>query len=234
MPVDSTHESAHPTPTSILPDGRDGERSAARQEIIAGSVLVLMTALGGIYFFFRPEPAAFDHWVRVSSTSGSWFTTVTTLRYPLVVILGSVFFAAVMVARNRVRALACLIAPPLALIASELVIKPLVGRTIGGVLSYPSGSTVGAAALATAAVLVSPRRWRPITAVVATLFALWMALAVVALRWHLPSDALAGLAFGVGVVLLVDGFVWEVHRNLINTWLRHRRPHGLFIVNATG
>ena len=71
--------------------------------------------------------------------------------------------------------------------------------------SHPSGSTVGAAALATAAVLATPSRWRPVTAVVATLFSLWMAVAVIALRWHFPSDALAGVAFGVGVVVLVDG-----------------------------
>jgi membrane-associated phospholipid phosphatase len=32
-----------------------------------------------------------------------------------------------------------------------------------------------------------------------------MALAVVALQWHYPTDALAGLAYGAGVVLVVDG-----------------------------
>jgi len=78
------------------------------------------------------------------------------------------------------------------------VVKPLVGRTLGGVLSYPSGSTVGAAALAAAGVLASPRRWRPWIAGPASAYALWVALAVVALRWHYPTEALAGLAFGVG------------------------------------
>jgi membrane-associated phospholipid phosphatase len=29
-------------------------------------------------------------------------------------------------------------------------------------------------------------------------------LSVVALRWHFPTDALAGVAVGVGVVLLTD------------------------------
>jgi membrane-associated phospholipid phosphatase len=32
----------------------------------------------------------------------------------------------------------------------------------------------------------------------------------VALRWHYPSDALAGAAFGVGVVLAVDGILQMV------------------------
>ena len=30
-------------------------------------------------------------------------------------------------------------------------------------------------------------------------------IAVVALQWHYPTDALAGVAFGAGVVLLLDG-----------------------------
>jgi membrane-associated phospholipid phosphatase len=213
-------------PTSLHPDRSDDEGGAARREVMVGSALVLVTVVGGIYFYFRPQAGEFDHWIRVSVTNGSWFTTVTTLRYPFVVILGSMFFAAVTVTRNRARALACLIAPSLALITSELLIKPLVGRTLGAAPSYPSGSTVGAAALATAAVLVSPSRWRPITAVVAALFGIWMAVAVVALGWHFPSDAVAGLVFGVGVVLLVDGSASEAHRRLTMRWLHDRRSRG--------
>jgi hypothetical protein len=59
-------------------------------------------------------------------------------------------------------------------------------------------------------VLASPARWRAVTVVVGSVFALWMALAVIALQWHLPTDALAGLAYGVGVVLVVDGSAWKV------------------------
>jgi undecaprenyl-diphosphatase len=211
--VDFNCDSAPPTAPSIT----SGRHRAARRELISGSVLVLLTAIGGVYFYFRPQPADFDHWIQISPTSGSWFTSVTTLRYPLAVILGSVFFALLTVTRDRVRALACLIGPPLALIAGELVVKPAVGRTIGGLLSYPSGSTVGAAALATAGVLACPRRWRSIAAIAATLFGLWMAVAVVALGWHYPSDAFGGLLFGTGVVLLVDGSATEAHRHLMTT-----------------
>ena len=84
------------------------------------------------------------------------------------------------------------------------------GRTLGGVYSYPSGSTVGAAALATVAVLAAPPRWRAATVVVAVLVSLWMSAAVVSLHWHYPTDALAGLAYGVGVVLVADGAAWRV------------------------
>jgi undecaprenyl-diphosphatase len=116
-----------------------------------------------------------------------------------------VLAAAAVVRRDRARALACLVGPPLALLLCELVVKPLVGRTLGGALSFPSGSTVGAAALATAAVLVTPVRWRKVAVVMAAAYGLWMAVAVVSLGWHYPTDALVGLAFGGGVVLLADG-----------------------------
>ncbi len=93
---------------------------------------------------------------------------------------------------------------------SELVIKPWVGRTLGGGLSYPSGSTVGASALGTALVLAVPVRRRTVAVVAASAYALWMAVAVVSLQWHYPTDAAAGLAYGTGVVLLLDGVACRV------------------------
>ena len=86
-----------------------------------------------------------------------------------------------------------------------MVAKPLVGRTLGGGLSYPSGSTVGAAALACAVVLATPPAFRTVSVVLGSLYAFWMTLAVVAAGWHYPTDAFAGLALGVGTVLLADG-----------------------------
>ncbi len=67
------------------------------------------------------------------------------------------------------------------------MIKPLVGRTLGGSLSYPSGSTVAAAAVACAAVLATPAAWRVVTVTVAAAYALWMTLAVIAARVALPD-----------------------------------------------
>ena len=101
--------------------------------------------------------------------------------------VGSVVAAAVVFRRDRPRAVACLVGPALALVTCELVVKPAVGRTLGGVYSYPSGSTVGAAALATVAVLATTARWRAATVVVASLVSLWMWTAVVFLHWHYPD-----------------------------------------------
>jgi membrane-associated phospholipid phosphatase len=189
------------------PDPRDHQ---ALVETAVGVVLVVVVAVLGVYFSFRPGATPMDRWLLrpVPNTQGGWFTAVTWLRYPAVTVVGAVVAAAVVFPRDRARALACLVGPPLALLTSELVAKPAVGRTLGGVYSYPSGSVVGAAALAMAAILAAPARWRPLTTVVAAVFALWMSIAVITLHWHYPTDALAGLAYGVGVVLVVDGVAW--------------------------
>jgi hypothetical protein len=184
----------------------------AKRELVAGLVLVGLVLIAGLYFAYRPTPVVVDGWFSflVTAAKGTWFTGITDLRYPAVILSGSVVAAAVTFRRDTPRAWACLIGPGLALVTSELALKPAVGRTLGGVYSYPSGSVVGASALAAAVVLAVPARWRSVTAVVAAVYAMWMALAVVAGQWHLPTDAAAGLAYGSGVVLIVDAVAWAV------------------------
>ena len=106
--------------------------------------------------------------------------------------------------RDRWRALACLIGPPAAAVLDQFVIKPLVGRLYQGELSFASGSVTVIAAVGTAWVLAVPRRFRVAAAVVGSLSVALMIVAVIALRWHYPTDALAGIVLGVGVVLMVD------------------------------
>ncbi len=141
----------------------------------------------------------------IPGSHASFYVAITWFRYPWVVVAGAVVIAAVTVTHDRFRALAYLVGPPLAVLIAEELVKPLVGRTLGGALTYPSGSTTGATALATAAILATPGRWRWCTAVLAGAYALWMTVAVVALRWHFPTDALAGALLGAGVVLICDG-----------------------------
>lgn len=176
-----------------------------------GAGLLVAVAVVGLYLAWRPETTFLDRWFQqlIHPSSTPVFADVTTLRYPAVIVVGSVLVAALAFPTDRLRALGCLVSPSLALATCELVVKPLVGRHIGTGLSYPSGSTVGAAALSTALVLAVPRRWRLTTLVVAIGYTLWMSVAVVALGWHYPTDALAGAAWGIGVVLVVDGAVWR-------------------------
>jgi membrane-associated phospholipid phosphatase len=118
-----------------------------------------------------------------------------------------VLAAVVVVGRDRRRAVACLVGPAMATVLVEWVVKPAVGRHYLGVLSFPSGSVTVVASLAAAWTLAVPgwTRW-PVAAVGVVLTGS-MTVAVIALRWHYPSDALAGAAFGVGMVLLLDGLL---------------------------
>ena len=195
-------------PASGVPD-RD--RSSG-WELAVGVGLLVVVAIGAFYFADRPRSTALDGWVfaAVPDVGRSTLSAITWFSRPAVIIVGPVLLAWLVWRRDRARAVACLVSPILALVTSELVIKPVVGRTLGGALTYPSGSTVGAAALAVAAVVATPAHWRVLSAAAATAYTLWMALAVVALRWHYPTDALAGVAYGAGVVLVVDGAAWRI------------------------
>jgi membrane-associated phospholipid phosphatase len=214
---------AAPPAVPVPPSARD---RSARLELVVGGVLTLVTVIGGVYLAIWPGPGLIDRWVLdvVPVHKTSAFTVVTQARFPLIVVIGAIVLAAVTVSRDRARALACLVGPPLALGTCELVLKPLVGRTLGGALSYPSGTAVAASALATAMVLATPARWRVVSGVLAGSYALWAALAVIALQWHLPTDALAGCTYGVGIVLMVDGLAWPGLRMLQRGVDRRRRP----------
>ncbi len=203
-------------------DGAGGRRfrDGPQAELVVGAGLVGVVLVGGAVLRAWPAPDALDHlvWhVVPSGTTTPLYTWMARLRAPAVAVAATALFL-VTVGRNRWRALACLVGPLVALVLSELVVKPAVGRTLGGSLSYPSGSTVGAAAVATAAFLAAPRRLRPWVAVVAAAYAGLMAVAMVATGSHYPTDALAGLAFGAGVVLLTDGALARAGR-----WWGRRR-----------
>lgn len=111
--------------------------------------------------------------------------------------------------RDLARAAASVAGPALAVVVTERVAKPLVGRhlTVLGGNSYPSGTVTAVAALAALAVLVVPGWWRLGAAIVAAAAVVATSAAVVALRWHFPTDTLGGACVGVGTVLAVDALL---------------------------
>jgi membrane-associated phospholipid phosphatase len=122
------------------------------------------------------------------------------------VLIGIVVLVVVALTQDWVRAVVCAIAPLGAVLVVDQVAKPLIGRQIGGVVgSYPSGTVTAVSALAAAAVLVSPRVFRAVTAVLAAALVVGICAAVVVLRWHYPTDALGGACVGIGAVLFLDG-----------------------------
>lgn len=193
-----------------MPDRRSARGREATLELVLGALLVGAVAIGGLWFALRPASGRLDGRLLdlVTGSQSRWFIDMANSHHPWVIVTGAVIAAVVAFPQDRFRSLACLVGPPLALLVAELVVKPAVGRTLGGSLSYPSGSVVGAAAVATAVVLATPVRWRAVTAALGAVYAVWMTVSVIALRWHYPTDALAGLAWGVGVVLLVDAASW--------------------------
>jgi membrane-associated phospholipid phosphatase len=110
-----------------------------------------------------------------------------------------VLFALARGRRRLALALACVLA--LAPISAD-VLKPLLaephvgfGRTIGAG-SWPSGHSTASMVLALSAVLVTPRSWRPVAAVLAVAFVAVFGAALLIRLWHMPSDVLGGWLLG--------------------------------------
>ena len=98
------------------------------------------------------------------------------------------------------------VAVPVAAGLAELVLKPLVGRTLMGALSFPSGTEARVFAVAAVfAVLMAdpvrpriPAAVRLAAAVAVLLAAVAVGVAMVALNQHYFTDTLGGAAVGTG------------------------------------
>lgn len=182
--------------------------SDGRTETIVGGALVALVVVAAIAFRFHPGAIFLDHWgfsFIHPAIGDTLYKRVTQLHSPSILAAGSILAALVVVSRDRLRALACLVAPILAVVAVEWLLKPVIARRYAQVLTFPSGTTTVVASVATAWVLAVPRRFRPVVVVIGVFLAGLECIAVIGLQWHFPSDALGGVVFGAGVVLLVDG-----------------------------
>ena len=188
--------------------GPDREGDGGRAETVAGGIMVGLVLLAALWFRFHPGSVFLDRWVfslvHPEPHNGTWIR-ITDLRSVPVLAGGSVLAAVVVVDRDRWRALACLGAPVLAVVLTEYLVKPVIARRYAEVLTFPSGTTTGVASVTMAWVLAVPARIRMPVAVIGAVVVGLECVAVVALQWHLPTDALGGAVFGAGVVLLVDG-----------------------------
>ena len=150
-------------------------------------------------------------------------TRVTALRFPQVIVAGSVVAAVVAYPADRLRSLACLVAP-----AAGPGHLRAGGQAPGR--PAPGDRTVVPVGLDRRRRRPGRRRWcwpcrarwRTLALIVGSAYTLWMAVAVIALQWHLPTDALAGAAYGAGVVLVVDGAVWAL--GAVRGGTARRRP----------
>ena len=76
--------------------------------------------------------------------------------------------------------------------------------------TLPSGHTTMAASAAVALILLSGRRWRPLSAWAGGLFTVAMGYSTLVCQWHRPSDVLAGIFVPVAWgALAVAGGAWR-------------------------
>ncbi|NHC46632.1 phosphatase PAP2 family protein [Motilibacter aurantiacus] len=89
------------------------------------------------------------------------------------------------------------------LLKKEWLTRPDFGGSGYPENTLPSGHTTVAASVAAAAVLVAPRRLRPLVALVGCAYAVVTGVATLAANWHRPSDAIAAypVVLGWGALL---------------------------------
>lgn len=118
---------------------------------------------------------------------------------PMLFVLWGIALVAVALARERPR-VAVAVAAILALAPfTAETLKPIlahphdqIGYVHIGAASWPSGHSTAATILALSALIVTPRRLRPLAAVVGALFVLAISCSLLILVWHMPSDVLGG------------------------------------------
>ncbi len=136
---------------------------------------------------------------------------ISQLGGPLMLVLGTASLV-VLAARTRGRAavLLALLGPTLAILVTEFVLKPLIGRLHDGELALPSGHTTSIAALASVVMVlfvVGDRGlpwWARVGLALGSVAAvLAVAVSMVAAARHYAADTVAGALVSISVVILL-------------------------------
>ena len=184
-----------------------GATRRARRSALTGCLLLILAALLGAYLASHPGPDALDRWESSNIAAhyhSGLLVAIAKVGDPSIVGIGGIVGALLLLRRDSRRAAACLVGPLLGGVLTEYVLKPLVDPRAGG-LTFPSGHTDGVSALVVVAMLALSRPWQWGIVSLGAVLELASCYAVIALGWHSPTDALAGLAVGTGSVLLADG-----------------------------
>jgi membrane-associated phospholipid phosphatase len=138
-------------------------------------------------------------------------TDVKSIGNPMPVTLIVALLTVACLATRRYRgALLVLIGVPAAAGLTELILKPLVDRTLTGFLSFPSTHVTSVSAMAVSAVVLLTGPSRPalpaalrwLLSALALLAVAAVAVAMVALHFHYFTDTIGGAAVGTGTILL--------------------------------
>ena len=189
--------------------------TAARPLTVAIVVVcVLVIAVQGVWLRHGMETGWVDTAVdaRVKAGLGGHRLLLAALVWPgapgPVTAMAAALALACVFQRRYGEAALVVISVPLATVITEVVLKPLIGRTSWGD-PFPSGHVTSVVALATAlAVLLAttpagmPRLLRLILALTGFLIAAAVAFGVIGANMHHFSDTVGGAAVGAGTVLL--------------------------------
>lgn len=180
---------------------------------VAALLAVVVVALG---VRFAGDRAATRLDLRIMVHLYAWYPDrralagrIADLGGPVSVVLATAVLAVVCWASGRRRgAVLAVLGPGLATVLTEWVLKPSVDRRMLGYLTYPSGHSTGAFAVATVVgvLLIGtvPRVALAVrllaTAVVAAIACL-VAVSLVTAGWHVPTDTVGGAGVGIATVL---------------------------------
>jgi membrane-associated phospholipid phosphatase len=188
---------------------------AARPLVVAvAAVCVLVIAVQGVWLRHGMETGWVDTVVdaKVRASLGGYPVLLAVLVWPgapVAVTAMATALALVCLFRRRYGEAALVaISVPLATAITELVLKPLIGRTSWGD-PFPSGHVTSVVALATALTLLlattparMPSLLRPVLACMGFLIAAAVVFGVIGANMHHFSDTVGGAAVGAGTVLL--------------------------------
>jgi membrane-associated phospholipid phosphatase len=196
-------------PRPLLPSA--GRRLASA--LLAGCVAV--TVLLGVWLTHRSRAGWLDSAVdgRVRASLGGHPAVLNLLAglgdpVPLTAMTAALLLSCLATCSWRAAVLVA-VAVPTAGGLAEFVLKPLIGRTLLGQFSLPSGHAAGVFALAAVvAILLAgplhaqlPAALRLLLALAAVLAAVAVAVALVALNAHYFTDTVGGATVGTAVVL---------------------------------
>jgi membrane-associated phospholipid phosphatase len=202
----------HPQRTGLRPLVPAAMRSLAAAILI---VCAAVTTLLGVLVAGQSRAGPLDRWVdaRIQGGLGGQWRVLSHLAgladlMPVFVMTAVLFLACLLTRRWRGAVLVAVTVPAAAGI-TELVLKPLIGRTLMGALSFPSGHETRVFAVAAAfAVLMAdpvcpriPAAVRLSLAVAVLLAAGAVAAALVGLGQHYFTDTVGGAAVGTAVAL---------------------------------
>ena len=198
-----------------------------RGGLLALSCLAATLGLWGL-FVFTHTGQALDAMALEGSEIGSHYvsaharTLLSVVSMPAAVVLVVTILVIGLLRRSHRRAVWAVVAVAGANLTTQVLKYQFLWRPDFNITerwdnanTLPSGHTTMAASAAVALILLSGRRWRPLSAWAGALFTIAMGYSTLVCQWHRPSDVLAGILVPVAWgALAVAGGAWRASWSL--------------------